>query len=262
MSLIDFFHTGAVIENIVKQTSDELKTNDEKAGIIIEGLNDGRADSIDEYCFMNRPSEIERIDVVEPQSFDDMFRMPHDEYLAYLWRVHGKPTCDYFLTSSKTVTNTKIERRGEGLMLHHISEECGVDMMQLTSIPTAKKKPFEIYRGNNFVYCDYFEHLLIHIKIALEDLERGRHKLNGIDLAGAKILWRELNKYFATGKALILRKYAIERIKDRYSEYIQIMSALAKLIKNGHQFGQYCTVEELAQDETGFVHQKILKEIK
>ena len=260
--IIDTIHRAKMAKDAISVPINELRdTEEHMARKIIEGLNDGRADSMDEYCVMNRPAEIDKIEPSTPRSFEEIFAMPHDEYVAYLWQIHGKSQYDYFLTPAKTMVNQKIERRQEGLMLHHISEECGTDIQQLLTIRTAKELPFEIYKASNFVYCDYFEHLLLHIKIALEDLERGRQKLNGIDLAGAKILWRELNKYYGIGKALVGRKYAIELVKDKYKDYVTIMSTLAKLIKDGHPLGQYCMIEELAQDETGYVHVKILKDI-
>ena len=83
----------------------------------------------------------------------------------YLQRKYGVPQGDYFLSESCATPNLKIKRSDEGLFIHHI-KEC--EFPDLSKKEMALMKPYEYQRAINLVYCNYFEHLILHIDIVLE----------------------------------------------------------------------------------------------
>ena len=84
------------------------------------------------------------------------------EYCDYLQDKYGLPQGNYFLTNSCNSPNTKIKRTKDGLFLHHKCEDRAVD---LSKKGMASLFPFEWQMPKNLVYCDYLEHLYLHILI-------------------------------------------------------------------------------------------------
>ncbi len=83
----------------------------------------------------------------------------------YLQDKYGIPQGDYFVSESCATPNLKIKRSNEGLFIHHI-KEC--EFPDLSKKEMALLMPYEYQKANNLVYCNYFEHLLLHIDIVLE----------------------------------------------------------------------------------------------
>ena len=83
----------------------------------------------------------------------------------YLQNKYGIPDGDYFVSTSCATPNQKIKRTDEGLFIHHI-KEC--EFPDLSKKEMAILMPFEYQKASNLVYCNYFEHLLLHIDIVLE----------------------------------------------------------------------------------------------
>lgn len=80
---------------------------------------------------------------------------------------YGIPSSSYFLTESCKTKNTKITRGKDGLFLHHIYEyhKDYPDINDLSKPELASKYPFKFQEAKNLCYCNYLEHLLLHIKI-------------------------------------------------------------------------------------------------
>lgn len=82
------------------------------------------------------------------------------EYCDYLQSKYGIGLADYMTKSFNT--NPKCKRTKDGLLAHHKKEDC---MIMLSNKEYAKMCPFEWQQKENIVYCDYLEHLLLHVLI-------------------------------------------------------------------------------------------------
>lgn len=85
------------------------------------------------------------------------------EYCDYLQKKYGIGKADYYTKSF--YPNKKCSRTSEGLVAHHKKEDT---MICLSNRMIAKKCPFEWQQKENIVYCDYLEHLLLHVLIRKE----------------------------------------------------------------------------------------------
>lgn len=84
----------------------------------------------------------------------------YNQYCDYLQRKYGIGLCDYMTKSFNK--NPKVTRTKEGLLAHHKAED---KMILLSTREVAEKCPFSFQKKENIVYCDYLEHLLLHVLI-------------------------------------------------------------------------------------------------
>ena len=82
------------------------------------------------------------------------------EYCDYLQKKYGKGLADYMTTSWNK--NQKASRTNDGLMAHHKYEDHAI---LLSTKEYAMLNPYEWQLAKNIVYCDYLEHLFLHILI-------------------------------------------------------------------------------------------------
>lgn len=99
------------------------------------------------------------------------------EYCDYLQNKYGLPSCAYMNKSWNK--NAKISRTKEGLIAHHKFEDHGI---MLSDKSFAMKNPYEWQLPENIVYCDYLEHLYLHILIC-EYPSLEKNKEERLDLA-------------------------------------------------------------------------------
>lgn len=89
-------------------------------------------------------------------------------YINILKEKYGSVTGPYFKESSYKnkgifVKNKDIMRGNEGLFVHHIAED---KYIMLSNINYCSHLPFELQLSENLVYCNYLEHLRLHLLIA------------------------------------------------------------------------------------------------
>ena len=82
------------------------------------------------------------------------------EYCGHLQQKYGVGRSAYMTASWNK--SKKCTRTNEGLFTHHIFEDHAI---MLSSKEWAMRKPYEWQLAENLVYCDYLEHLLLHILI-------------------------------------------------------------------------------------------------
>lgn len=82
------------------------------------------------------------------------------EYCDYLQAKYGIGLADYMTKSFNP--NPKCKRTKEGLVAHHKKEDTDI---WLCKKEFAKLHPIEWQSKENIVYCDYLEHLLLHVLI-------------------------------------------------------------------------------------------------
>lgn len=97
------------------------------------------------------------MDIVEYQKVKNMTYL---EYCDYLQQKYGIGLADYMTKSYRK--NKKCTRTNEGLIAHHKAED---KMIMLSTVEYAKACPFEWQKKENIIYCDYLEHLLLHVLI-------------------------------------------------------------------------------------------------
>jgi hypothetical protein len=184
--------------------------------------------------------------------------MSYDEYVAYLLKKYGSAKCDYFYNKMCVSKNMNVERTNEGLFCHHIDEHNKTG--SLSDPLNAQKHPFDYQKAERLVYCNYLEHLLLHIKIAIDDLKFSEHDWTGVDIQGAMRIWRELNGMYKADKAPLLKQHAYSMVKSRYDDYIFIMRRLRTLVNNS-ELSRYCSEEDLARDTNGAIVNKLYNDI-
>ena len=94
--------------------------------------------------------------------FMDEMLMDYDEQVEYLLNKYGGAKYDYFHNETCKSINQKVKRTKEGLFCHHIDENIYED---ISNPMIAKDRPFSIQKADRLVYCNYLEHLLLHMKI-------------------------------------------------------------------------------------------------
>lgn len=82
------------------------------------------------------------------------------EYCDYLQNKYGIGKSNYM--SSSWYRINKVSRSGEGLFAHHKYEDHAA---MLATKFIAQQNPFEWQLAQNIVYCDFLEHLFLHILI-------------------------------------------------------------------------------------------------
>lgn len=107
------------------------------------------------------------MDILEYNKVKDL---NYDEYCDYLKKKYGLVRYNYFIDKGgiKLVKNTKITRTKEGLVCHHVCEDKAI---LLSNPDYALRNPKEYQDAKNLVYCDYLEHLFLHILICEKSFE-------------------------------------------------------------------------------------------
>ena len=88
--------------------------------------------------------------------------MTYSEYCDYLQGKYGIGIADYMTKSFNK--NSKCSRTSEGLIAHHKAED---KMIMLSTKAFAEMCPYEWQLKENIVYCDYLEHLFLHVLICI-----------------------------------------------------------------------------------------------
>ncbi|CAD2077021.1 hypothetical protein [Jeotgalicoccus meleagridis] len=114
-----------------------------------------------------------------------LLELTYTEAVQYLLSKYGPATVDYYSEQSyerflrgeiKSITKRKYSRTQEGLYCHHIDENKFENLSNINFI-RVNKYPFKYQTKDRLVYCDLFEHLILHTLIAKETL--GKFGLRG-----------------------------------------------------------------------------------
>lgn len=92
----------------------------------------------------------------------------YKQLCQYLNNKYGAVTGPYFINENCKTINQKIKRTTEGLFIHHVCENKAI---MLSHPEYAIQFPFEWQEGKNLVYCNYLEHMLLHMAIVKEYLK-------------------------------------------------------------------------------------------
>ena len=92
----------------------------------------------------------------------------YDGLCDYLKKKYGEVPEPYFINENCRTKNSNIKRSSEGLFIHHIFES---RVVMLSHPEYAIQFPYAWQEGKNLVYCNYFEHILLHLAIVKEFLK-------------------------------------------------------------------------------------------
>lgn len=124
--------------------------------------------------------------------FEKVKNMTYLEYCDYLKGKYGIGRADY-MTRAFNKSN-KVSRTSDGLIAHHKAED---KMILLSTKEVAEKCPYEWQMKENIVYCDYLEHLLLHVLICKYP-SQNRHPLADVGIGGVvNFIVPELNDLYS-----------------------------------------------------------------
>ncbi len=114
------------------------------------------------------------------------------EYCDYLQQKYGIGISNYMTKSWNK--NAKCTRTKDGLIAHHKFEDHAI---MLNDPKFAKNNPYEWQMAKNIVYCDYLEHLFLHILICEYPAE-DRNAFEAVGIGGViNFLVPELNDLYS-----------------------------------------------------------------
>lgn len=149
------------------------------------------------------------------------------EYCDYLQDKYGIGLSDYMTKSYNP--NPKCKRTKEGLIVHHKMEDT---MIMLSEKRIAMICPFEWQEKQNIVYCDYLEHLLLHILICKYPSE-DKMPLANVGVGGViNFIVPELNDLYSGWETKqAWRKNCHDKVinnKDVYFELLKLFITVEK----------------------------------
>ena len=149
------------------------------------------------------------------------------EYCDYLQKKYGIGNCDYF--TENWSKKPKVTRTKEGLFAHHKYEDHAI---LLGEVEHAKKNPYEWQRAENIVYCDWLEHLLLHILIC-EYPSKDKNVFEDVGVGGAtSYIIPELNDlYSGMDITLPWKQNCFDIIKNDVETYVKLVKRVMKSCK-------------------------------
>lgn len=161
--------------------------------------------------------------------------MSYDELVSYLVTKYGPAKYDYFSSENCTTKNRRVTRTSNGLFCHHIDED---KADKLSDSTYAAKYPFAYQKAERLVYCNYLEHLLLHIQISKLRHEKKSIKitdvkeLSKIILPGVKYICADLNYAFDYPETQInWKKKCFDVVSENYDDYISILRDFIQFIE-------------------------------
>lgn len=153
----------------------------------------------------------------------------------YLKEKYGPVPENYFMDVNCTRRSTKNSRGNEGLFVHHDYEyDPNNPLVNNLSDPAmAKQFDYRYQRAENLTYCNYLEHLIIHIKINILRKEQLGHYINdGL----VNFMIPELNDWYRYRINLKpWQEATFDLIKENYNDYCDLISFWLYNISDGNE---------------------------
>lgn len=177
--------------------------------------------------------------------YEKELRMSYDELCLYLQDKYGLAKSDYFATPECKSKSKKIPRTSEGLFCHHICEK---SYSNLCEPHIAKISPFECQKIEKLAYCNYLEHLILHLKINV--------------LSRSSFEWaHEIGKFFNSmgffsicmGVNMLYKNQGSPQkwrndcyliIKDDFKDYIEILKATLCFVEENYYGSKHVDIKE------------------
>ena len=210
--------------------------------------------------YKNEKNQIRRLNGCDTNYYDELMNKTYLHVVDCLLHKYGQATGDYFVNETCRSKNKKISRTREGLFCHHIDENKAI---LLSNDKYAANNPFEYQKADRLVYCNFLEHLLLHIKIAEEPRDIGANKNEIQGIGGAvNFIVRQLNSFYSgqvpTVEYLVVATSVVE---NEYSTYIKMLRYLWNIVKSTPLYSQRITKEQLAMNWNGKVIHEIYNKL-
>lgn len=155
--------------------------------------------------------------------------MTYDQYVAYLLEKYGGSAVNYYLYPNCKSKNPQVSRTAEGLQCHHIDEDKYIHL----STPQFARNHWESQLADRLVYADMIEHLLLHIKITLEncteynpEADPDTERANWGFESGCSYLIGTTNMLYQFPPTINWQISMYEKILPRFDDYIDILCRL------------------------------------
>lgn len=186
----------------------------------------------------------------------NQIKMAYEEQCRYLQDKYGLPERNYFANEackSKVKTNS---RSAEGLFLHHNAEILN-NSGNLGQPQLAKMYPFEYQLRENLTYCNYIEHLLLHLKMNVRSQSEFEYPFEiKYFFNSLGFLWiaNDVNAlYKDNGSAEPWRQNCYEVIKDNYNDYVSILKGTLCFIDRNYTGEREIPIEKGAKIVFGMI---------
>lgn len=170
------------------------------------------------------------------KEYNKVKNLTYLEYCDYLQNKYGIGLGPYF--KENWVKNPKITRTKEGLFAHHKYEDHAI---MLSTLEYAKNNPYEWQLPENLVYCNYLEHLLLHILIC-QYPAKNKNKHENVGYGGVvNFLVPELNDVYSGFMPVTgwkIKPYSV--IKDHKDVYLQLIKKFKNIMKYDPNFTPLC----------------------
>lgn len=160
--------------------------------------------------------------------------MNYDQLVQYLLNKYGGAKCDYFAKTNCKNRSKLISRTNEGLICHHVDED---KVSNLSVSESAICYPFDYQKKERLVYCNYIEHLLLHIVIVKDrywkendNICRPNQFAHFVDL-GIQRICSDINMMYeqnGTDVKWINRCY--QEIDNNFTDYVYVLQSLIKYV--------------------------------
>ena len=216
-----------------------------------------------------------------------LLNLSYSQVVQYLLNKYGLANSDYFSEKSyerflkreiKSITKGNFSRTNEGLFCHHIDEDKFENLSNIKFIKV-NKYPFKYQKKDRLVYCDLFEHLILHALIAKETL--GKLGLRGykfyikpiiedwyIDDLEPEKEWMKTCKVkaFLSSKETKIILYNIDQIIKKADKRRQMrvfgykdLHRRLNLNMNIKEYNNFKVKKQNMKNELKFIHIKLLK---
>ncbi len=166
------------------------------------------------------------------QEYNQVKNMTYLEYCDYLQEKYGIGIAAYMCSSWNK--NQKCSRTKDGLIAHHKMED---KMILLSDKNVTSLFPFEWQQKENIVYCDYLEHLLLHVLICKYPAE---DKVPEVEVGYGGVvafLVPELNDVYSGWEtSQPWRKRCHDLIRDDKDVYMEILKQFIDIKKESGDF--------------------------
>lgn len=145
--------------------------------------------------------------------------MPYDEYVNTLLEKYGSVQNDYYRNEA-CLTRSGNSRSREGLVIHHIDEDKEAGLSSMWKYRNPFSMPEEYQKADRLVYCNFVEHLLLHMKILEKELTKivpERRVDNVVSVKGFALIARDINDLLDGKRLGMFSNYvSSEELTERY----------------------------------------------
>lgn len=172
---------------------------------------------------------------MDMQEYDKVCTMTYLEYCDYLQDKYGIGKYDYMTKNFNKIT--KVTRTSEGLFAHHKMEDRTI---MLSHKIEASRHPIEWQYKENIIYCDYLEHLLLHVLIC--KYPSPERETDGIgEGCVVNFIVPELNDMYSGFEPKEeWRKTCFNKVKNDKTVYLAIMNDFLSIKKEDYHFRPEC----------------------